>query len=189
MLVYHNGISHKAINCKVFNENTTIYDEPLTIVYCAITNTFIIYNGNYKFFDSITLSDNINTFDHMTGLVSDNIIQKHNIQCMRMRDLITLYPDVKFVDMPNKTKSCDLSNKLVYGIEYISSKTGKYKHAMLINKQYGSNKNINNNFIKYFNKMNDKLQSKSSVLIVTTKDSWLQYYPDSKIIKIQQQSR
>lgn len=183
MFVYHNGVSHKAISCKVFNKNITIYDDPITIVYCKQDNTFVAYTGSYTFVDDMNISDSTNTYHYLV-----NNLQKHNIQCMKMRDLITMYPDVKFVDMPNKTNSCNLT-QLVYGIEYISSKTGKYKHAMLINSQYGTNKNINNNFIKYFNKMNDKLKSKSSVLIVTTKDTWLRNYPDSKIIKIQPQSQ
>ena len=191
MLVYHNGLTHKAVSCKVFDKNMTIYDDPLTIVFCKTTGTFIVYNGKYEFIDDILLGNSSIKFDHMIGktLDSNNIIQKHNIQVMRLTDLITMYPDVKFIDLPNKLTKCSLSNNFVYGIEYISSKTGKYKHAILINKEYGTKNNINKNFIRYFNKMNDKLKSKSSILVITCQDSWLKYYPNSKIIKIQRQNQ
>lgn len=189
LLVYNDGSINKAINCRVFTKNTTLHDDKLTIVYCKKTNTFIVYMGIYKFKDDITLVDeNGVTINHLTGLTdSGKMVNKQNIQIMRMRDLITMYPDVKFINLPNKSKLCNINN-LVYGIEYISSKTGKYKHAMLVSKYFGSKKNIHSGFIKYFNKMNDKLKSKSSILIVTDYDTWKSYYPETKIIKIQQQT-
>lgn len=190
----------------------------ITITLCPYTLTTVVYFGKYKptgklYKDNITLQpvDDpgriITQLDGKIYNISDGKtifeeIRRGEAKIMTLRNAITTYTDCLFLDKStiDTSKFSKInkgvngkSNKIVYGVEYISSehKVGeekedfKIKSSYLIPKKTETIWDIQRNGIKnYIDSMIEKIREKGGLLIPSTKDAWLDFHPESKQIKL-----
>ena len=193
-----------------FFENNIYYD--ISITHCPYSYCSCIYFGKftldgYKNGNIIILDENNNKVQQLSGLSEDDptlYYRRIDTAIMTLRNLFTLYPDHKFINYDNTQKSIfdknlkikfntDLNNihpkTFIYGIEYLSTKTGTKKYAALFSK-YSSEKLENNfnitdtGYHKYFKKLIKQLKKKIAIVTPCFWYVWKEFYPNTKIINI-----
>lgn len=201
-------------NCPIiydkYYENNKYYDISIThcpysfssnIYFGIFTSKMELYNGNILIID-----EENNKVCQFTGKSLDNekYYRKKDVVIMTLRNSLSLYPDYKYLVSETKNikvKKLKLYNKndphfkkihpktLIYGVEYLSSKTGTKKYTAVISK-YASEILENNynytdsGYYKYFKKLLKKLQDKSAIVTPCFWYLWINFYPDTKIVKI-----
>jgi len=189
----------------------TIYVCPYTLFSCVYFEEFLpytqVYNNNL-----ILINKNKQIYipilnKYISGdLLVDKYMRINEVKLMTFSNAIKLYPDCQFNDILQSkliyplTCSDYLTNniilfkhkkfsnlhhckKLIYIIEYKSCKQNNYKYTILLPKEnsYDIKKN---GFIKYFNKMIDKIRNKGGIIYPCLWFAWNAFYPISKIINL-----
>ena len=209
-----------------FKTNGKLLVSDITLTYCPYSSSVLIYFGKYKptgevYNNNLIISDNSNSFIiQLSGIEytridkkrTNKIIRRAEAKIMTLRDVLTMYPDSKYLEFmndknpvlpkkyslthqlnyPNDKYNKDYHPKtLVYGIEYLSSNTKfDLKYTVIIPKDAKKNKvnsyNIKENKIDdYFNpKMIEKIRDKSGVIIPCYYFVWMSMFPKTKIVKL-----
>ena len=123
---------------------------------------------------------------------------------MTLRNAISKYPDVHFIDYPVETndfKSLKLNHPfkpynerynaytLLYVIEYVSKTTGKNKYSEIIpknsTKKEGTNYDIHQNGIEtYLANMIEKIRERGGIMFPCFWAAWMGYMPNTKLIEL-----
>ena len=212
VIVYNDGHKNKIINKKITDVYPIIYDKfyddniklNLTISVCPFSGSAIGYIGKYLLTNKIhkngIVLKNKNNEDHLLFNISnltysikhkkiiDKCIKKIEMKIMNLKDALILYPDSLFLnlDIPKNIKKVNTSNhskKLIYGIIYKSLQQENKYTAIISTKEDGFNY-LNNGYFKYFAHMDEKIKDKHGFVIPCHLSSWLNLFPDSKIIEL-----
>jgi hypothetical protein len=217
IMVYNNGLEFKAIDLKIFAKSPIIYDKyyendtvyNISVVHCPYSFASRIYFAKFVL-SSEVINDSIILIDtdtktkvlQFTGKVlgddsGDTFYRRKDVVVMTLRNSLTLYPDYSYfveTDEIKQLKKFDvvLPSKyafIVYGIEYLSSRTGEKKYSVVVSKYASSIIDNNYNYKdsgyqKYFDKIIKKLKLKSALVTPCYYFVWKKYYPNSKIVKI-----
>jgi hypothetical protein len=240
VVVYNDGRKWKFILLDIVKSYPIVYDKyyekfkkngklsvsDITLTYCPYSSSVLIYFGKYKptgevYNNNLIISDNINSFVmQITGIEynrtdqkrTNKLIRRAEAKIMTLRDILTMYPDCKYLDFTNNkdpilsekyTISTKINYKndnykkdyhpktLVYGIEYLSSNTdSELKYTVIIPKDAKKDKinsyNIKENKIDdYFNpKMIEKIRDKSGIIIPCYYFAWTSMFPQTKVVKL-----
>lgn len=156
-----------------------------------------------------------NLYSMNTGELIEKNIRKDEVRIMTVRNILAKYPDCLFIDTKkidtNKSKIVDESyyngrdilypvlnyndvyhpKTLIYIIEYMSKKTGKYKYTVIVPKGVEkdrvnpNNYNIKKNgFDNYIFQLFDKIREKNGMVYNCLWFAWNSAHPDSKILKL-----
>lgn len=181
VVLYNDGMFWKAIPYDIMLEYPVIHDSyegsPITIYVCPFTLFSCVYFGEYMptdktYEDNLVISSKNNVlvpilnrvYDANMENIVDLFIRKNEVKIMSLRNAISMYPDIKFIDTseikraePIKTKY----NQISYIIEYYSKKNNvdKYKYTIIIPK-YNVFDTVKNKFDSYFTKMIDMIRDK-----------------------------
>ena len=198
-------LSYPVIHDNYDNKIITIYSCPFTLFSCVYFEEFI--PGTHVYNNNLTLiNENKNTlivpiigslFNKEDMTILDNYIRKGEAKIMTLRNAISLFPDILFlntekkVDKPlvntdyskNKYSNKYSPKQIVYIIEYHSKKQEKLKYSVVIPKN-----NIfdisKNKFLLYFNKMIDKIRDKGGHIYMSYWFAWDSTHTNYKIINI-----
>lgn len=206
VIVYFDGKKYKIIDKKITDQffiiRDTFYEQnyqtkneiftlDISLTVCPYTSTAIVYFDKYEL-AGYTCNNNMviqrdNDFVvQLTGSTNSNkIIRRTDAKIMTFRNAISIYPDclyLQFDDLISDNKN--IKDKLIYGIEYISSNDiATKKHSCIIGKKNEYDYK-NSGYEYYFESMRDELRRKSALVIPTSYNTWLKFYPDTKIIKL-----
>lgn len=183
------------------------------IYFGKFTKSNDLYNGNIVLIDK----DNNMVSQFSGEILFSNIkkyYRRKDVIVMTLRNSLSIYPDYNYmVDASTKPNivakeyyendklylSDDTYNAnkkyfknihpktLIYGVEYLSTKTGKKKYTAILSK-YSSNIVENNynykdsGYYKYFKKLLNKLKKKSAVVTPCFWYVWVIFNPDTKIV-------
>lgn len=162
--VYSNGNIYKGIKCDYLRARGTFHDYysdktiPITIIWW---NDYVtIYKGKFEIINGV-LRDLNGEYDIVKGKGKDRL-GRLSVRLMSLREILVNYPDCELLG--EGMEGCDIG-KLVYCIEYISSKTGKYKRTIINNTKITK---LN----KYIRKLDHKLGIKCAIIIIGNYDTF-----------------
>jgi hypothetical protein len=146
------------------------------------------------------------TFKNNNSPMIDELFRRAEVKIMIVRDILIRYPDSLLLttndqdsqynpdhpanpDRIYKINNTDYNPKIskqfgydpltvVFGIEYMS-KTTKYKYSVII-----PHKNNINSFTIYYDKMMTKIKKKAGIIIPCYFFAWINFYPNSRIVKL-----
>ena len=196
-------LSYPVIHDNYDNKIITIYSCPFTLFSCVYFEEFI--PGTHVYNNNLTLiNENKNTllvpiigslFNKEDMTILDNYIRKGEAKIMTLRNAISLFPDILFMDTENVNVNININIKkllvnpdyskkysakqIVYIIEYHSKKQEKLKYSVVIpkNNTFDISKN---KFLLYFNKMIDKIRDKGGHIYTCYLSAWSATHANSK---------
>ena len=236
VFVYNNGLAWRIVTHAIQQVYPVIHDiyfeldktYPITVIMCPFTFLSIVYFGTFNPIDkvynnSITLINQENKdilliplqnkfYSLSTGKLIEsvgNTVRRDEVKIMTLRNAISKYPDVHFIETNNDRnnnnnnnfKSLKLNHSfkpydekynaytLLYVIEYVSKKTGKNKYSAIIpknsSKKEGTSYDIHQNGIEtYLASMIEKIRERGGIMFPCFWAAWISYISNTKLIKL-----
>jgi hypothetical protein len=214
VILYNDGFFWKAIPHEIMLKYPVIQDKyedkiisvyscPNTLFSCVYFGEFVPGNpldnpldnslNNHNYRNNLTLVSENNLivpimnkiYDRETMNLTDLYIRKGEVKIMTLRNAISIYPDIRFINTscinmkePNIiSNNKGQKNQIIYLIEYYSKKIyqdynhNNYKYTAIIpkNNVFDIKKN---NFDKYFNKMIEKIRDKGGHIYPCYLNAW-----------------
>lgn len=231
VVAFNDGINWHAISLKLmymypviyiaFNNSKTGIVTQMSLLLCPYTCFTAVFDSTLSYKnDSITqdengfikvVDENNNDIDLLDGSFVKNKtkenIKRIEVNLMTLRDMVTLYANIKFIVLTKNNKLPNpiinlsyLEEKLgsehvihpktlVYVIEYKSTKNEEYKQTILIGSgasyDNSSGFNINKNGItKYMNVNDTKIRQRSGFIYPIMWFVAKKMFPDANVIKL-----
>lgn len=183
VLVYRGTNEWRIISVKIMSDIGIFYDEGKTITYCPLTKTAIGFGEILELTDDV-YHDNM-ILENKNGIVVQMLgnlynkkhtitLVRHEVFIMTLADTIRRYNDVLYLLADNIGKVYN-TNKQVYVFDYISSNAEYATKDILFT--FDDYKTI----LMYINKNEPVIREKNTIIVPTTKQSWLNINPDTKI--------
>ena len=228
VIAFNNGINWVAVSLKVIRTYPIIYItfsdtknskiSEMSLITCpyscfsAVFDKNLLYKNNKLTHDKygvIEITDKKNNdINLIEGYIKKNSknIKRYEVNIMTLRDMMTLYPNIKFLvtkkenkkNVPADIHSLKLKHDidylvhpqtLVYVIEYKSSKINGYKRTAIIGSDASTSKysgfSINNNGItKYMNNNDTTIRQKSGFIYPIFWFAVIKMYPNINVIRL-----
>jgi hypothetical protein len=224
MIVFNNGNKWKVIPLDIMKQFPLVYDKvydkiigsdsittDITISFCPISYTTIIYEGNWTISDiknnNIVIKNkktNKTINQHPTTISS---IRKWEANIFPLRYVLSDHPDCEHLHFDlNKTNSPKFNIKnykyleqkltdsitnsvidpktLIYGLIYKSSKLPDYKYMALVPSDHTAKTVISPKLFKYLDSNEQQIREKGGFIVPCLWFVWISLHPTTKIVKI-----
>lgn len=224
VILYNDGMHWKAVPFTMIlshpvihdtfenNKKISVYVCPFTLFSCVYFGEYVpgnkVYNNNLTLIDKdkllIPIINTIYNKDDMT--ISDLYIRKNEVKIMTLRNAISMFPDILFINHESITKKSYLVDndyiknniikyshaqysdkyhpkQIVYIIEYHSKKQNELKYSIIVPKNSIFDV-VKNKFWLYLNNMIDKIRDKGGHIYPCYWFAWSATHTSFKIIDI-----
>lgn len=199
-IVYFDGRKYKAIPLYILLKYYIVYDKyyeddieyDITISLCPFSLSSVVYFGKWTVHENksnnniiLELDDTLIQQIDGTLLSSENnmYVRKNETKIMLTHNVLIKYTDPLFFHFFQKEKyKYKLSNQIIYGIIYSSSKSDETKYTAIVGKN--SLDYDFNGYDIYFHKMASKIREKGGFVVPCYVNEWINRYPKSKIINL-----